>query len=169
MRSCRWLGFWLASRIVRSSAIPNSNSATSFSSSALRPWKNGCVKKKRLSRMQCRLSALPTNRGVSWLSAQIAAELVGGSDAEARILLLPTLRHRLVSVGPRRGPHGQTTDAWRGTGGEFGGLVDRQFRRGGRKSAARIVGTAFGGDDRATHHRSGRRTSGPTSCSRKSD
>ena len=81
--------------------------------------------KKRLSRMQCRLSALPTNRGVSWLSPEKAAEPVGRSDAPTRLLLLPTLRHRLVSVGPRRGSDGPTTDPRRGTGGEFGGLVDR--------------------------------------------
>ena len=66
--------------------------------------RNGCVKKTDSSRMQCRLSALPTNRRVSWLSAQIAAEFAGRSDVATRVLLLPTLRHRLVSVGPRRGP-----------------------------------------------------------------
>lgn len=90
--------------------------------------------------MQCRLSALPTNRRVSWLSPKNAVEFVGRSDAETRVLLLPTLRHRLVSVGPRRGPNGQTTDACAERAVSLAGLLTDSFEEAAEKVLPELSG-----------------------------
>lgn len=68
--------------------------------------------KKRLPRQRGRVSRLPTDGRAPRLSRQNASELARTDSVPARLLLLSSLRSRLVSLGSGGRVNVQAFDAW---------------------------------------------------------